>query len=67
MFRRPIKQKIVGIAAGLIVLTVIMSSLSMIMAARVRHLLNELTNRYVPAYEDLARANDGVGLIGKCI
>jgi class 3 adenylate cyclase len=57
MFRRSIKQKIVGIAAGLIVLAVITSSLSMIMAARVGHLLDELTNRYVPAYGDLARAN----------
>src|SRR3984957_2145483 len=57
MFRRSIRQKIVGIAAGLIVLAVITSSLSMIMAARVGHLLDELTNRYVPAYADLARAN----------
>jgi class 3 adenylate cyclase len=57
MFRKSIRQKIVGIAAGLIVLAVITSSLSMIMAARVGHLLDELTNRYVPAYGDLARAN----------
>jgi len=57
MFRRSIKQKIVGIAAGLIVLAVITSSLSMIMSARVGHLLDELTNRYVLAYADLARAN----------
>src|SRR5580692_9998900 len=57
MFRKSIKQKIVAIAAGLIVLAVITSSLSMIMAARVGHLLDELTNRYVPAYGDLARAN----------
>src|SRR5580692_5958104 len=57
MFRRSIKQKIVGIAAGLIVLAVITSSLSMFMAARVGHLLDELTNRYIPAYADLARAN----------
>src|SRR5580704_10710500 len=57
MFRRSIKQKIVGIAAGLIVLAVITSSLSMIMAARVGHLLDELTNRYIPAYADLSRAN----------
>jgi class 3 adenylate cyclase len=57
MFRRSIKQKIIGIAAGLIVLTFITSSLSMIMAARVGHLLDELTNRYVPAYGNLARAN----------
>jgi class 3 adenylate cyclase len=57
MFRRSIRQKIVGIAAGLIVLAVVTSALSMIMAARVGHLLDELTNRYVPAYGDLARAN----------
>jgi len=57
MFRKSIKQKIVGIAAGLIVLAVITSALSMIMAARVGHLLDELTGRYVPAYGDLVRAN----------
>jgi class 3 adenylate cyclase len=57
MFRTSIKQKIVGIAAGLIVLAVITSLLSMVMSARVGHLLDELTSRYVPAYGDLARAN----------
>src|ERR1700742_525272 len=57
MFRRSIKQKIVGIAAGLILLAVITSLLSMVMASRVGHLLDELTNRYVVAYGDLARAN----------
>ncbi len=57
MFRKSIKRKIVGIAAGLIVLAVITSALSMIMAARVGHLLDELTNRYLPAYGGLARAN----------
>ena len=57
MFRKSIKQKIVGIAAGLIVLAVITSILSMVMSARVGHLLDELTNRYVPAYGDLARVN----------
>ena len=57
MFRKSIKQKIVGIAAGLIVLAVVTSALSMIMAARVGHLLDELTSRYVPAYGDLVRAN----------
>ncbi len=57
MFRKSIRQKIVGIAAGLIVLAVITSALSMFMAARVGHLLDELASRYVPAYGDLARAN----------
>src|SRR5215813_925018 len=57
MFRNSIKQKIVGIAAGLIVLAVITTVLSMVMAARVGHLLEELSYRYVPAYGELARAN----------
>jgi class 3 adenylate cyclase len=57
MFRTSIKQKIVGIAAGLIVLAVITSALSMVMAARVGHLLDELSNRYLVAYGDLARTN----------
>ena len=57
MFRKSIKQKIVGIAAGLIILAFVTSILSMVMAARVGHLLDELTGRYVPAYGDLARTN----------
>src|ERR1700722_6219891 len=57
MFRKSIRQKIVGIAAGLIVLAVITSALSMIMAARVGHLLDELANRYIPGYGNLVRAN----------
>jgi class 3 adenylate cyclase len=57
MFRKSIKQKIVGIAAGLIVLAVVTSALSMIMAARVGHLLEELSGHYIPAYGNLVRAN----------
>jgi class 3 adenylate cyclase len=57
MFRKSIKQKIVGIAAGLIVLAVVTSALSMIMASRVGYLLAELTNHYIPAYGNLVRAN----------
>ncbi len=57
MFRNSIKQKIVGIAAGLIILAVITSILSMVMAARVGHLLEELSTRYVPAYGNLARSD----------
>jgi class 3 adenylate cyclase len=57
MFRKSIKQKIIGIAAGLIVLTVITSALSMVLAGRVGHLLDELTSRYIPAYGHLARVN----------
>src|SRR5690349_502205 len=36
---------------------VVTSALSMFMSAQVGHLLDELTNRYIPAYGDLARAN----------
>ncbi|VIO65865.1 Adenylate cyclase 1 [Bradyrhizobium ivorense] len=57
MFRSSIRQKIVGIAAGLIILAVVTSLLSMVMAGRVGHLLDELTNRYIPAYGHLARVN----------
>jgi class 3 adenylate cyclase len=57
MFSQSIRRKIVGIAIGLVVLMVITSILSMLMASRVGHLLDELTNKYVPAYGDLARAN----------
>ncbi len=57
MFRQSIKRKIVGIAIGLIVLAVITSALSMVLAGRVGHLLDELTNRYIPAYSHLTRVN----------
>ncbi|QPF82563.1 HAMP domain-containing protein [Bradyrhizobium genosp. L] len=57
MFRKSIRQKIVGIATGLIILAVVTSLLSMVMAGQVGHLLDELTNRYIPAYAHLARVN----------
>jgi adenylate cyclase len=57
MFRQSIKQKIVGIALGLIVLMVVTSILSTVMSGRVGHLLDELANKYVAAYGDLARTN----------
>ena len=57
MFRQSIKRKIVGIAIGLIILMIITSALSMLMASTVRHLLVELNTKYIPAYGDLARAN----------
>ena len=57
LFSQSIRRKIVGIALGLIILMVITSALSMFMSAQVGHLLDELTNRYVPAYGNLARAN----------
>ena len=57
MFRPSIQRKIVSIAVGLIVLMVVTSILSIFLAAKVSHLLDELTNRYIPAYGHLARAN----------
>src|ERR1700758_665223 len=57
MFRTSIRRKIVGIAMGLVVLMVATSVLSMVMASKVGHLLDELTNKYIPAYGHLARAD----------
>ena len=57
MLRPSIKRRIVGIAAGMIILAVITSVMSMALASRVGHLLDELTNRYIPAYADLARVD----------
>ena len=57
MFSQSIQRKIAGIALGLVILMIGTSILSMLMANRVSHLLNELTNKYVPAYGDLARTN----------
>ncbi len=57
LFTQSIRRKIVGIALGLIILMVVTSILSMVMTGRVGVLLDELTNRYIPAYGHLARAN----------
>src|SRR5262249_9553131 len=57
MLSRSIRQKIVGIAVGLIVLMIITSVLSIVMAARVGRLLDELTHKYIPAYSHLAQVN----------
>ena len=57
MFRKSIRQKIIGIAAGLIVLAVITSALSIVLTSRVGHLIDEVTSKYIPAYGDLARVN----------
>src|SRR5215469_100291 len=57
MFRPSIRQKIAAIAAGLIVLAVITSGLSIVLASKIAHLLDELTNRYIPVYDNLARIN----------
>src|SRR5215469_13975290 len=57
MFRTSIRRKIVGIAVGLVILMVATSILSTIMASKVGHLLDELSNKYIQAYGHLARAN----------
>src|SRR3954468_17555699 len=57
MIRQSIKRKIVSIAVGLIILMVVASALSMVMADRVAHQLDELSTKYVEAYGHLARMN----------
>jgi len=57
MIRQSIKRQIVSIAVGLVVLMVITSVLSMVIARGVGHLLDELATRYIPAYGNLARMN----------
>ena len=57
LFNQSIRRKIVGIALGLIVLMLVTSILSMVMSSQVGVLLDELTDRYIPAYSHLARAN----------
>jgi hypothetical protein len=54
MFGPTVRRKIVGISLGLIVLMLITSVPSMIMSRTVRHLLDELTYRYIPTYSQLA-------------
>jgi len=57
MIKQSIRRRIVAIAVGLIILMVATSVLSMVMVARVGHLLDELTARYIPANEHLTRVN----------
>lgn len=57
MIRQSIKRQIVSIAVGLVILMVITSALSMVMASRVGHQLDELTTKYFQAYSHLARMN----------
>jgi adenylate cyclase len=57
VIKQSIRRRIVAIAAGLIVLMVATSVLSMIMVGRVGHLLDELTTRYIPADAHLTRIN----------
>jgi class 3 adenylate cyclase len=57
MITQSIKRRIVAIAVGLIVLMIATSILSMVMVGRVGHLLDEVTERYVPANAHLTRIN----------
>src|ERR1700751_1378185 len=57
MIKQSIKRRIVAIAVGLIVLMMATSILSMVMVGRVGHLLDELTERYIPANVHLTRIN----------
>ena len=57
MFRSSIRTKILTIAVGLIVLMVITAVLSLTLITQVGRRLEQLTNSYIPAYGDLARAN----------
>jgi class 3 adenylate cyclase len=57
MIKRSIRRRIVAIAVGLIVLMVATSVLSMVMVGRVGRLLDELTERYIPANTHLTRIN----------
>jgi class 3 adenylate cyclase len=57
MIRFSIKRKIIGIAVILIVLMAITALASMALVLQVGGRLEDLTQRYVPAYGALARAN----------
>jgi adenylate cyclase len=57
VIRLSIRRKIMGIAVALIVLMAVTATLSMISVLQVSDRLEELTQSYVPAYGDLARAN----------
>jgi hypothetical protein len=57
MFQKSIRRKVIGIAAGPNTLAVISSVLSIVLSGRVGQLLDEVTNRYIPAYGHLVRVN----------
>ncbi len=57
MLRPTIRNRILGIALGLIVLMAVTSVLSTVMTRRIAHQLDELTTKYVEAYGHLARMN----------
>src|SRR5260370_1930025 len=57
MISLSIRRKIMGIAVGLMVLMVVTAFLSMASVIQVGKQLDELTQSYIPAYGNLARAN----------
>src|SRR5260370_39485243 len=57
MISLSIRRKIMGIAVGLIVLMAVTAFLSMASAIQLGKQLDELTQSYIPAYGNLARAN----------
>jgi Tar ligand binding domain homologue len=57
MIRLSIRRKIMGIAIVLIILMVITAILSLVWVMQVENRIQELTNSYIPAYGNLARAN----------
>ena len=57
MISLSIRRKIMGIAIGLIVLMAVTAFLSLASAIRVGKQQDELTQSYIPAYGNLARAN----------
>jgi len=57
MIRLSIRRKIMGIAVVLIVLMAITAILSMVLVIQLGDRLQELTDSYIPAYGNLARAN----------
>jgi len=57
MLRSSIRTKILAITVGLIVLMVITAAMSLTLVMQAARRLDQLTNSYIPAYEDLARAH----------
>jgi class 3 adenylate cyclase len=57
MLRSSIRTKILAITVGLIVLMAITAALSLTLVTQAAHRLEQLTDSYVPAYGNLARAH----------
>ncbi len=57
MIKQSIRRRIVLIAVGLVILMMTTSLLSMVMVGKVGHLLDEMTERYIPANGNLTRIN----------